>query len=271
MTDFDKIRNYYKNFNEKDRLINDNSGKLEYEMTMRILSKYLPKEAKILDLGGAAGVYSFPLAEMGYEVYLADLSEDLINQAKEQNEGKINKIKSCDVVNAIDLSIYKDSEFDVVLLFGPLYHLLEGSERKQCLNDVNRVLKNNGTVFASFIPYLSGSIAIIDRYFRHPEQVNKENLDEVFKTGKFNNMVDNGFQEGYYPTSKEIEELFNNCNFEKIDIKSIRGIGYEKEDNIYSITDKQVFDKIMELIEQTSNNKEIIEMCGHAMYIGKRK
>lgn len=208
---------------------------------------------------------------MGYEVYLADLSEDLINQAKEQNESKINKIKSCDVVNAIDLSIYKDSEFDVVLLFGPLYHLLEESERKQCLNDVNRVLKNNGTVFASFIPYLSGSIAIIDRYFRHPEQVNKENLDEVFKTGKFNNMVDNGFQEGYYPTSKEIEELFNNCNFEKIDIKSIRGIGYEKEDNIYSITDKQVFDKIMELIEQTSNNKEIIEMRGHAMYIGKRK
>lgn len=208
---------------------------------------------------------------MGYEVYLADLSEDLINQAKEQNESKINKIKSCDVVNAIDLSIYKDSEFDVVLLFGPLYHLLEESERKQCLNDVNRVLKNNGTVFASFIPYLSGSIAIIDRYFRHPEQVNKENLDEVFKIGKFNNMVDNGFQEGYYPTSKEIEELFNNCNFEKIDIKSIRGIGYEKEDNIYSITDKQVFDKIMELIEQTSNNKEIIEMRGHAMYIGKRK
>jgi len=26
----------------------------------------------------------------------------------------------------------------------------------------------------------------------------------------------------------------------------------------------------MELIEKTSNNKEIIEMCGHAMYIGKK-
>lgn len=93
----------------------------------------------------------------------------------------------------------------------------------------------------------------------------------VFKTGKFNNMVDKGFQEGYYPTSKEIEELFDNCNFEKIDIKSIRGIGYEKENNIYNITDEQVFNKIMELIEQTSNKKEIIEMCGHAMYIGKKK
>ena len=270
MTDFNKIKNYYKYFNEKDRLITDNSGKLEYEMTMRILRNYLPQNAKILDLGGAAGIYSFPLAEFGYEIYLADLSEDLINQAKEQNENKINKIKSCDVVNAVDLSIYEDHQFDVVLLFGPLYHLLEENERKQCLKEVNRVLKNDGMVFASFIPYLSGSIAIIDRYFRHPEQVNANTLDEVFKTGKFNNMVDKGFQEGYYPPSKEIEELFNNCNFEKIDIKSIRGIGYEKENNIYGITDKQVFNKIMELIEKTSNNKEIIEMCGHAMYIGKK-
>lgn len=270
MTNFNKIKNYYKFFNEKDRLVADNSGKLEYEMTMRILNKYLPKEAKILDLGGAAGAYSFPLAEMGYEVYLADLSEDLINQAKEENENKINKIKSCNVVNAIDLSIYEDSQFDVVLLFGPLYHLLEEKERKQCLKEVNRVLKNNGIVFASFIPYLSGAIAIVDRYFRHLEQVNEDTLDEVFNSGKFNNISDNGFQEGYYPTSKEIEELFNNCNFEKIDIKSIRGIGYEKENDIYNITDTRMFDKILELIESTSSKNEIIEMCGHAMYIGKK-
>lgn len=269
MTDFDKVRNYYKGFNEKDRLTNDNSGRLEYEMAMRILNNYLPKQARILDLGGAAGVYSFPLADNGYEVYLADLSEDLINQAKEQNKNVPNKIKSCDVVNAIDLSIYNDNQFDIVLLFGPLYHLLEENERKQCLNEVHRVLKKGGMVFASFIPYLSGSIAILDRYFRHPEQVDENNLDEVFKTGKFNNLASKGFQEGYYPTSDEIDDLFKSCNFEKITIKSIRGIGYEKEDNIYNITDKTVFNKVMELIWQTSNNKEIIEMCGHAMYIGK--
>ena len=133
--------------------------------------------------------------------------------------------------------------FDVVLLFGPLYHLLEENERKQCLNEVNRVLKNGGMIFASFIPYLSGSIAIIDRYFRHPEQVDVKNLDEVFKNGKFKNVVDKGFQEGYYPSCKEIEKLFDICNFEKIEIKSIRGIGYEKEDNIYGIKDKRILKK----------------------------
>lgn len=272
MTDFNKIKEYYKNFNEKDRLNNDTSGKLEYEMTIKILTEHLPKNAKILDLGGAAGAYTFPLADLGYEIYLADLSADLINEAKKIKEkGKYKNVKSCDVVNAIDLRIYKDNQFDVVLMFGPLYHLLDEEERESCINEVSRVLKKGGLIFTSFIPYLSGSIAIIDRYFRHPDQVNISNLREVFKSGKFNNASSSGFQEGYYPTSDEIEKLFKDNNFEKIDILSIRGFGYEKEDKLYSINNEKIFNEILNLISETAKCKEIIETCGHAMYIGKLK
>lgn len=271
MTDFDRIREYYKNFDEDNRLNNDNSGKLEYEMTMKSLNKYLPKTGVILDLGGATGVYSFPLAQKGYKVYLADLSPKLIEQAKDKVENKKeNNIVSCDVVNAINLSIYNDEQFDAVLLFGPLYHLLDKNEREQCVKEVNRVLKTGGIVFASFIPYLSGSIAIVDRFFRHPEQGNVENLRATFNFGKFNNLDNNGFQEGYYPTSKEIEELFEENNFEKITTFSIRGFGYEKEDELYKIQDKEMFEEIINLIEKSSECKEIIETCGHAMFIGKK-
>ena len=272
MTNFEKIKEYYNVFNEDERLINDNSGRLEFEMTMRKLKKYLPKSGTILDLGGATGVYTFPLAEQGYKVYLSDLSETLISQAKEKiNKTNNHNIVSCDVVNAIDLSIYDDEQFDVVLIFGPLYHLLEEEERDKCIKEVHRVLKNGGLVFASFIPYLSGSIAIVDRYFRHPEQVNKENLKEVFNSGKFNNLANKGFQEGYYPTSSEIEKLFESNYFDKLLISSIRGFGYEKEESLYNIQDKEIFDEIITLIEKTSDMKEIIETCGHAMYIGKKK
>ena len=37
MTDFNRIKKYYKNFDEKNRLINDNSGKLEFYMTMSMV------------------------------------------------------------------------------------------------------------------------------------------------------------------------------------------------------------------------------------------
>ena len=272
MTNFDKVRGYYRVFDEKNRLQNDNSGKLEFYMTMKILKEYLPTSGTILDLGGGAGAYSFPLVDEGYNVYLSDLSEDLINQAKIQNEKRSNaKLSSCDVVNAINLNIYQGNQFDAVLLFGPLYHLLEGPERQQCLTEINRVLKPGGMVFASFIPYLSGSIAIIDRYFRHPKQVNLSNLSEVFKTGKFNNSSDKGFQEGYYPSINEIETLFSNNGFEKDIIRSIRSFGYEKEDSLYSIRDKEIFDKVIELMDKHSADPSIVDMCGHAMYVGRKK
>lgn len=272
MTDYDKIKEYYKNFDEDKRLSNDNSGKLEYEMTMRNLKKHLPKSATILNLGGATGVYTFPLAKAGYKMYLADLSNELIQQAKNKiNREKIDNIISCDVVNAIDLKIYNDEQFDVVLLFGPLYHLLEENEREQCIKEIYRVLKKDGLIFASFIPYFSGSIAIVDRFFKHPEQVKIENLQETFNSGKFNNLDAKGFQEGYYPTSTEVEKLFKENNFEKITTFSIRSFGYEKEDKLYAIEDKDIFNEIINLIEKYSECKEIIETCGHAMFIGKKK
>lgn len=272
MTDFNKIKEYYKNFDEDNRLVKDNSGKLEYEMTLKKLKKYLPQTGTILDLGGATGIYTFPLAKEGYKMYLADLSPDLILKAKDKAKRENNSnIISCDVVNAIDLSIYENEKFDVVLLFGPLYHLLDETERNKCIKEVNRVLKKDGLVFTSFIPYLSGSIAIVDRFFRHPEQVNVNNLKETFNTGKFNNLDKSGFQEGYYPTSNEIEELFKKNRFEKIDISSIRGFGYEKEDNIYDIKDKEMFNIVLDLIEKTASLPEIIELCGHAMFIGRKE
>ena len=214
MTDFEKVKNYYKHFDEKNRLRNDNSGKLEFLMTMGILEMNLPTvtdgaEISVLDLGGGADAYSFPLAKKGYKVTLADLSETLLEQARKQKEeDKIENLISCDQVNATDLSCYKDNSFDIVLLFGPLYHLTEKDEREKCIREVSRVLKTGGKVFASFIPHLSGSIALVQRFCWSPDQVDINTLEECFDTGKFKNLSDKGFQEGYYPTSEEIEKLF---------------------------------------------------------------
>lgn len=294
MTDFEKVKNYYSHFDEKNRLRNDNSGKLEFLMTMRILEKELPQVQEsenpegavangaagadsvdgvsILDLGGGAGVYSFPLAKKGYKVRLADLSETLLVQANKQKEEEaVQNLISCDQVNATDLSCYKDQSFDVVLLFGPLYHLTEIIEREKCISEVGRVLKKGGKIFASFIPHLSGSIALVQRFCWSPDQVDINILEECFESGKFKNLSDKGFQEGYYPASEEIENLFSANGFEKIILRSIRGFGYEKEDVIFKFKNKNVFSKILDLIDSTAEDKSIIEMCGHAMYVGVKK
>lgn len=271
MTDFERVKEYYCHFNEDARLQRDGSGRLEYEMVMRMLQKHLPAKGTILDLGGATGVYAFPLAQMGYQVHLADLSERLIDLAREKNEKlETGKLASCEVANAVDLSRYAEGSFDVVLLFGPLYHLLDEAERTTCVREVYRVLKKDGMVFASFIPYLSGSIAIVDRYFFAPDQVGQQNLCEVFSSGRFNNNACYGFQEGYYPASEQILQLFESNGFSLAELSSIRGFLYEKEDRFYGIQDADMQKEILHWAMETAKEKEIIETCGHAMYIGRK-
>lgn len=268
MTDFDRVKDYYSKFPEEYRFSMGYSGKMEYDMTMRILEKYMGENKTILDLGGGAGAYSIPLAKAGHKVYLADLSERLIEVARKADE---DGLLTCDVVNAVDLSVYEDAKFDTVLLMGPIYHLLEAEEREKCVRECYRVLKKGGRIFASFIPYLSGSIGIVERYINHPEQVDINTLRKVFADGTFKNKANSGFQEGYYPTSTEIEKLFEDCGFQKTIIRSIRGFGNEREEYIYKIGDDVIREEIFSLIEQTSTDTSIIETCSHAMYIGEKR
>ncbi len=271
MTDFEKVKGYYSVFDEKNRLVRDNSGRLEYEMTMQILKKYLPEKGNVLDIGGGAGVYAFPLAEAGYQVYLGDLSERLIEQARERKDAEnMENMVSIDVVNATDMSQYEDDFFDVVIALGPFYHLTEAGEREACVSEIHRILKPGGMVVAGFIPRLAGSIAVVDRYCWDSKQVGAHTIGEVFSTGRFHNMASRGFQEGYYATSSEIEEMFGACHFKPECIRSIRGFAYEKEDKIYAIQDEAVFAEVMKCIEETAEDKAIVEMCGHAVYIGRK-
>ena len=272
MTDFDKVTAYYSTFNEWGRLDNP-EGWLEFELCMQIIKIYLPDTAEILDLGGGPGRYTIELAKLGHTLHLADLSQTLLDQARERiDELKLSNVKSITQVNATDLGCYADSSFDAALLFGPLYHLTGEEERLSCVREVNRVLKDGGLVFASFIPYLSGAVGIAGRMFSAPDQVSAETLRRVFSRGVFNNNADRGFQEGYFPSSGEIVSLFEGALFKKVALRSIRGWGNSREEQIYRLKTKNpdMYDLVITLINQTADDPSIIEMCSHAIYIGKK-
>lgn len=273
MTDFKKIEDYYRAFDEWNRL-EDPSGRLEYLLTMDIILNHFSQGDHVLDLGGGPGRYSIELAKLGYKTYLADLSEDLLKEA-ELNIQKMNvdNVQSVKKVNATDLSVYQSATFNAVLLLGPLYHLTTSKERQSCIKEVYRVLKPNGIIIASFIPYLSGAVGIVDRYFRDENQVNQKNLMDVFYSGVFHNQSDNGFQEGYYPKLEEIETLFAINGFMKKTTRSIRSFAYSREDKILKLKEhrQNMYDTMIKLIHETATEKSIVETCGHALYIGIKK
>jgi ubiquinone/menaquinone biosynthesis C-methylase UbiE len=58
---------------------------------------------------------------------------------------------------------YDDEQFDMVLLFGPLYHLQEKSDRVKSIAEAKRVLKKNGVLLAATI---SRHASLFDGYWQ---------------------------------------------------------------------------------------------------------
>ena len=165
---------YYNKFNE-DKRLNTKHGNIEFITAITYIKKYLKKDDKVLDIGAGTGKYSIYLYNEGYDVTSVELVKHNLKvlQKKEPN------IKSYQG-NAINLK-FKDNSFDIILLFGPMYHLISFEDKLKALNEAKRVLKPNGKIFIS---YCMNEYAVITHGFidnNINESLNNNLLDKNYK------------------------------------------------------------------------------------------
>ena len=147
--DAELVQEVYRRYDEDSRLNKSNAARVEFLTTVRYIEKYLPPGAKILDVGAGAGEYSLHFARKGYQVSALELADANIAafRAKITVDDQIDLVQG----NALDLSRYDSDSFDVVLLFGPLYHLHDEADKLQCIEEAKRVCKPDGRIFFAFI------------------------------------------------------------------------------------------------------------------------
>jgi SAM-dependent methyltransferase len=137
---------FYDEGGERDRLTAGPS-QLERLRTEVLLSRFLPAPpARVLDVGGAAGVYASWLSARGYQVHLVDPVPLHVEQAREAAAGSFTAALG----DARELT-EADASHDAVLLLGPLYHLLERADRVRALAQARRVARPGGVVIAATI------------------------------------------------------------------------------------------------------------------------
>jgi hypothetical protein len=94
------------------------------------------------------------LTKLGHKVTLSDISKDELELAAENAKAAnltLEAIICADASKLRESALSQEDKFDVVLLLGPLYHLLAREERIAALSACAALTKPNGMVFASFI------------------------------------------------------------------------------------------------------------------------
>jgi ubiquinone/menaquinone biosynthesis C-methylase UbiE len=134
---------------ETDRL-GQHVFQLEKIRTQELILRYLKPSMAIADIGGATGAYSFWLHDLGHKVHLLDAAEFHIEAATKSSITESKPLASISLGDERELP-YEDEQFDLVLLFGPLYHMQEKEDRVKSIAEAKRVLKKDGVLLAATI------------------------------------------------------------------------------------------------------------------------
>lgn len=137
----ERIQTYYADvFNEEARLTTRSAqGPLEFLRTQSLLRSWIPDGAAVIDVGGGTGHHARALQSRGCSVRLVDPVPAHVSAAREVGV-------DATIGDARELP-YPDRCADVVLLFGPLYHLDEVG-RARALAEAKRVVRAGGIIAA---------------------------------------------------------------------------------------------------------------------------
>jgi 2-polyprenyl-3-methyl-5-hydroxy-6-metoxy-1,4-benzoquinol methylase len=257
---------YYNKFNEEKRL-DSRHGQVEFVTSMKYIHKYLevleqqkPKsEIKILDVGAATGRYSVPLAEEGYDVTAVELVKHNLSRLK----AKGSTVKAYQG-NAMNLKRFEDNSFDVVLVFGPMYHLHEREEKMKALSEAKRVVKPEGYIF---VAYIMNEYSVITYAFK----------EKHILEGMENGMLDQDFH-----CTKKANELYSFVRTEDIaslneelGIKRVQIIAADGAANyirpFLNALNEQEFGYFIEYHLSTCERADLLGASGHLVDILKKE
>ena len=196
-------------------------GLIEFERTKEILLEELPPPpAVIYDIGGAYGEYAYFLAEHGYEVHLFDLAEEHIRLAKANKNAAV----LADAAVADARSIPREvATADAILLFGPLYHIVEREERAKCLAECRRLLKPGGKLFTANITCFSTALKYTECYDLRPVLDDEDAYRKIEATVRTGHYTGNEIGKVYFHRPEELRMEVAAAGFTDVDLRGVIG------------------------------------------------
>ncbi len=237
----------------------------EYAVTLRALAKILPSApARVLDLGGGPGRDSVALALQGYSVTLVDLSAARLTRARthaEQSDVSLEAIVQADVLSLPETI---GDSFDAVLLFGPLYHLLDASEREQAVQAAYRRLRPGGVLAAAFV---SRFAPFRDSACKDPRWILQDPAytEQLLQTGIHVRGED--FVQVYFAHPTEVVPFMEAAGVTTQALIGVEDIVAGHEEQVNTLTG-EAWEAWVSLNERLGRDPALIGAADHLLYLG---
>lgn len=266
----EKIKSHYEKNNERQRLA-IGVGQLEFERTKELILRYLPdKPVTILDIGGAAGVYSLWLARKGHEVHLVDPVSFLVEQAKQASARQRIPIKSFNIEDARKLE-FTDEFADIVLLMGPMYHLVEKDDRLTALKEARRVLKKGGWLIAAAISKFASTMdGFVLGYMDDPKFVPIAEQD--LANGQHRNPTENifYFTNAFFHLPDELKTEIQEAGFTHQNTFAVEGFGWMLQNFDDQWKDENRRERMLKFIRSIETESSLVGMSAHLLAVARK-
>lgn len=267
-----EILSFYRQTQESKRLTNDVRGQIEFARTQEIITRYLPEPpAVVLDIGGGSGPYACWLAKAGYEVHLVDPVDLHIEQAKAASEQQPeHPIASISLGDARELR-FSSTFAEAVLLLGPLYHLIDKSERLLALREAYRVLREGGIIVAAGI---SRFASLLDFFCkdRLGNSVSRDIVKNDLETGYHRNPTDNleFFTDAYLHRPEDFDSEVIEAGFQHQTTLAVQGPTwlFKSVENYWVDPDQRAV--VLDFIRKVEAEPSILGMSSHILAIGRK-
>jgi SAM-dependent methyltransferase len=258
-----EITRYYTKGGEESRLTEAPS--LERIRTQILLNRYLPAPpARIVDVGGASGVYAKGLAGLGYDVLLIDPVPLHIDLAS-----KLDGVQAR-LGDARDLG-EPDASADAVLLLGPLYHLLDREDRIQAFREARRVLRPGGVVLAAAISRYATSF---DGFFRG--FVDRPGFASIMaegqRTGRHHNPQDQSqlFTTAYFHDGAELGDEVVEAGLNLDAVLPVEGMLPWAPGITERLQDPEQLELILTWLESIESDPALLNAGSHLMAVARK-
>lgn len=266
MKEMTELEQYYNKFNEEKRL-NSRYGQVEFRTSMHYIHKCLEKVAasgreisdiQILDIGAGTGKYSVALANEGYTVTAVELVRYNLGILK-QKKSTVRALQG----NALNLKKLEDEQYDVTLLFGPMYHLFSFEDKIKALTEARRVTKPGGYILVAYCmnEYCVLTYAFKEQHIR--ECMEQQRLTEDYHSiSKPENLYD-------YVRVEDINALNEAAGLTRVQLLSPDGpANYMRQ--VLNSMDEEAFEWFMQYHLATCERQDLIGAAAHTLDILKK-